>query len=352
MSLLQILLWCGLVFRLSLTQPSTQDVTPPEFLGPCDAAVFETVPVGTLVTRCFAMDFSDATNSTTNTSLTYQITGGNTEEAFKLSEVGMGSIETQRELDREATDFYQLTVTATDDAGLDTSIQIRITITDVNDNAPMFLSPPPEVLLTTARILGYVTELVTLEATDADTGLSGEFIFTLAEVTHLPGDMATELLITVTDFGQVRSGLGVAQLSSNHTVRVSFESACLEQDYAIDPLGGVLSGRFLCSVEVVPAEINMTIGETRTIGCHIEKNVDGEHLWLQNGNIITPYLLYLQDTSSAALQLFNARIEDSGEYVCRARIRTSIGVRRLDSPTVIVRVIPGIYNIIPVIYCK
>ena len=336
MAFLQIILLCC---NLALTQQSTPaDVTPPEFIGPCFASVFETVQVGTLVTQCVVVDFSEETNTTTNNSLTYQITSGNIGEAFGLSEVGLGNIETRRELDREEVNFYRLTVTATDAAGLNTSTQINITIMDVNDNAPMFISPPMEILLTTESILGYETVITTLEATDADTGRGGEFNFTLVQVSRLPGDTATDLQILVTDFGQVQSGHGVAQLSSNHTLRVLFESACLEQDYTIDPFTGVLSGRFLCRVEVMPAEVNLTIGETQTLACLIEKNIDGVYIWFHNGIVITSFVPYLQSTSSALLHIVIASDSDGGEFVCSSR--TSIG--RLDSPPALVRVIPGI----------
>ena len=334
MALLQIILLCCTNLALAL-QSSPVDSTPPEFIEPCSASVFETVQVGALVTQCVAVDFSEETNTTTNTSLTYQITNGNIGEAFRV--VDSGSIETQKELDRETVDFYQLTLTATDDAGLNTSTQINITVLDVNDNAPVFLSPPTEVLLSTESILAYETVITTLVAADADTGSRGEFSFALAQVNRLPGDTATELLILVTDFGQVRSGHGVAQLSSNHTLRVLVESACLEQNYAIDPFTGVLSGWFLCSVEVMPVEVNLTIGETVAIACHIEKNIDGQYTWFRNGSIITPLIPFLQSTSSAVLTLFNVGFSDSGEYVCSSR--TIFG--RHDSPPALVRVIPG-----------
>ncbi|MBC6399996.1 MAG: cadherin repeat domain-containing protein, partial [Ekhidna sp.] len=71
--------------------------------------------------------------------ITYAITGGNTGDVFAIDNNGQITIAQGKSLDHEGTGSYTLTVTATDAAGSNTTVQAAITITvnDVNE-APVF----------------------------------------------------------------------------------------------------------------------------------------------------------------------------------------------------------------------
>ena len=64
-------------------------------------------------------------------------------QSVALSTVITGRIFTAQQLDREARDNYQLTLTAEDisDSPLSTVIPVTVAILDANDNSPEFMQP-------------------------------------------------------------------------------------------------------------------------------------------------------------------------------------------------------------------
>ncbi|CAD5218600.1 unnamed protein product [Bursaphelenchus okinawaensis] len=103
-----------------------------------------------------ASDSSSATDSTLKPS-----------EAFTIDEL-TGALKTNTVLDREVKDRYQYKVIAKDlgDPPLQTSIQLSITVIDVNDNAPKF--EKPEYILNLSENSPKGTQILDLRATDAD----------------------------------------------------------------------------------------------------------------------------------------------------------------------------------------
>nr|KAG5699634.1 hypothetical protein BaRGS_005082 [Batillaria attramentaria] len=98
-----------------------------------------------------------------------------------------GAIYVVRDLDRERTDYYKLTITATDQASpasLRHTAQrtLKIFIGDVNDNAPVFKSAPAYVVSSRARSGQIIAEVF---ADDADTGENGEVSYSLVSQTSL-----------------------------------------------------------------------------------------------------------------------------------------------------------------------
>ena len=70
----------------------------------------------------------------------YTLTGSGAENFVINENTGIVTVSNIASLDRETENSYVLTVTATD-RGVDpqsTTVQITITLIDVNDNAPMF----------------------------------------------------------------------------------------------------------------------------------------------------------------------------------------------------------------------
>lgn len=138
---------------------------PPEFLQKMyETSVSEGAIHGTMVMTVKAID-KDVRPQ--NNQFSYSIIGGNTDQAFKV-DPQTGDIETALQLDRETIPMYTLILGAIDtgtppQTGTTT---VKITLSDINDNGPVF--DPPEVV-------GYVTEneppntsVMTLSATDPD----------------------------------------------------------------------------------------------------------------------------------------------------------------------------------------
>ena len=108
--------------------------------------------------------------------LTYTIVSGNTDSKFTL-EPGSGKLRVAGELDRETTDFYNLTVRVTDGgvpARSDTAF-VEITITDINDNPPRFNTSREQRSVVENSPVG--TLVLTVKAEDKDIGANGEVVY-------------------------------------------------------------------------------------------------------------------------------------------------------------------------------
>jgi protocadherin-16/23 len=99
---------------------------------------------GTYVSQVVAVDG----DSIENEQLYYQIVDGNHDGAFAIDQQYSGIIKTNIVLDREIRDYYELTVTATDEGTppLTGYTKVVITIIDVNDNQPQFPRSQPIVI--------------------------------------------------------------------------------------------------------------------------------------------------------------------------------------------------------------
>ena len=294
------------------------DESTPTFPNPCDVEVVESVLVNRLVIQCIAVDVDEVTNSTTS-ELVYEILNGNPDDTFAFDpDMGPGAIVNQRELDREDRDNYLLTISATDGVGLSATTTISITVLDANDNAPQFANPPQIVVVTTAEIEAYDTELVAVSATDEDIGENGQILFSITQVEQMPGDTDTFLTVQAADNG-------TEPMASNVTIQVQYQTPCTLQEYAIDPDSGLIMNRVLCSVSVEPPEVGVTLGGSQALFCNILRNVDVTFQWLQNGSFITSMILLPQSEPRGDLIIFGVDFRDAGQYVCRARTVLDIG---------------------------
>lgn len=95
---------------------------------------------------------------------------------FKINN-NTGVVSLQRGLDREQQATHQISVQARDmsDSSRIAQADIEIKVTDVNDNAPVFLSAPYEIYITD----DYVGDIIRVRATDRDEGTNGEVSFHL-----------------------------------------------------------------------------------------------------------------------------------------------------------------------------
>ncbi|XP_072924044.1 protocadherin Fat 4-like [Hemitrygon akajei] len=107
----------------------------------------------------------------------------------------------QKPLDREVTSKYILTLTAKD-GGLPPrsgTVQIMVTVTDANDNAPVFSQSVYRVSMLENAPAG--TLLITLNATDLDEGVNGEITYSFSS--HISA-AARKLFDLNSKTGQIR----------------------------------------------------------------------------------------------------------------------------------------------------
>ncbi|XP_076447241.1 protocadherin Fat 4-like [Babylonia areolata] len=159
------------------TVPVTVTVTPVNEATPAFPAggysntdVVESTAVGSVVLTVSA---SDTDTGLQHGTVRYSIVAGDTQGDFAIDSSN-GEISVAKPLDREgAFSSYSLTVRASDDVAgsgneLSSDVAVGITITDTNDNYPVF-SPASytTTILETAAVSGTV---ITVTATDADAG--------------------------------------------------------------------------------------------------------------------------------------------------------------------------------------
>ncbi|XP_046901910.1 protocadherin-23 [Hypomesus transpacificus] len=139
----------------------------------------EDSPVGTTL---LTLSAEDADLAPENTHLEYVITGGNDERRFCM-EVSAVQMENQQRtigrlvlcepLDHETKDSYAVTVCVSDHGTppLNSSVLVTVNVTDVNDNAPVFVHADYHAQVSESSPSG--TRLVQVAAHDADQGTNG-----------------------------------------------------------------------------------------------------------------------------------------------------------------------------------
>eukprot|EP00118_Oscarella_pearsei_P012437 m.91691 g.91691 ORF g.91691 m.91691 type:complete len:1711 (+) comp36705_c0_seq1:99-5231(+) len=159
----------------SLTATATVVVTisdvndnAPKFIQKSYAAnVSESAPIGTTVVQISAVDIDAGSNS----KLTYSILSGNSQGQFGVDS-GTGYVVTAGALDREQQIDYQLFILVQDNptgsAPLETTADLRITIKDENDNAPLFTQSTYQLTVSEGAVVG--TTVIHLTANDLDEG--------------------------------------------------------------------------------------------------------------------------------------------------------------------------------------
>ncbi|WAR26920.1 FAT4-like protein [Mya arenaria] len=145
---------------------------------PYDKTVAEDTPINTVVYTLTVTDNDENENA----HLTYEITNGNTNSDFYIDSAS-GLIQFVNVLDRETTDLYKLEVTITDSgsAPRSTSVTATVTISDVNDNNPIFQPGGTDTYNFSISEHQPAATLVDLvDTTDADIDANGAVTYQIA----------------------------------------------------------------------------------------------------------------------------------------------------------------------------
>ncbi|XP_015435266.1 PREDICTED: cadherin-related tumor suppressor [Dufourea novaeangliae] len=140
---------------------------------PYRVQVNEGAAIGTQLLRVYTTDADEGLNG----DVFYSLEDGNQHERFTIDEA-TGQISLTKELDRETSDEYVLTVVA-HDAGLETrlssSTTVHVEVLDENDNQPLFVDN--ESRISVLETTPTNTELLKFKATDNDLGPNSELAF-------------------------------------------------------------------------------------------------------------------------------------------------------------------------------
>uniref|UniRef100_A0A667YH43 FAT atypical cadherin 2 n=1 Tax=Myripristis murdjan TaxID=586833 RepID=A0A667YH43_9TELE len=136
--------------------------------GDYSAEISEALAPGSLVMQVTATDQDGPVNSR----LRYSIVSGDSLQQFSIHPRS-GEITIRTALDREEVPHYSLTVQAADegDPPLSSAVQVTVTITDVNDNPPVFSLINHNLLLQEGESVG--SSILQLVVTDKDTPRNG-----------------------------------------------------------------------------------------------------------------------------------------------------------------------------------
>ncbi|KAI5099594.1 protocadherin Fat 4, partial [Silurus meridionalis] len=141
------------------------------------ASVFENSPKGTKLAQVSASDADEGTNG----EVIYYISNNdeNVKEIF-IIQANDGEITLSGQVDFEKTNHYEVDVQARDQGGLSDSflsgtVQIHITVLDVNDNAPVFKQKVYKASVLENAPKG--TKLAKVSASDADEGTNGQVFY-------------------------------------------------------------------------------------------------------------------------------------------------------------------------------
>ncbi|XP_055704133.1 protocadherin-like wing polarity protein stan [Phlebotomus papatasi] len=149
--------------------------------APYTSSVFEDAPVGTTVLVVSATDSDVGINAQITYSLNDETVNGlGASEPFTVNPQ-TGAIVTNAPLDRETISGYLLTVTAKDGGNPSHSdtTDVEITVTDVNDNPPVFKVPVYQASIPEDALIG--TSVIQIAATDLDQGINGRIKYALSD---------------------------------------------------------------------------------------------------------------------------------------------------------------------------
>ncbi|XP_075816371.1 cadherin EGF LAG seven-pass G-type receptor 1 isoform X1 [Microtus pennsylvanicus] len=141
-------------------------------------SVFEDAPPSTSVLQVSATDRDSGPNGR----LLYTFQGGDDGDGDFYIEPTSGVIRTQRRLDRENVAVYNLRALAVDRGNpspLSASVEVQVTVLDINDNPPVFEKDELELLVEENSPVGSV--VARIRASDPDEGPNAQIMYQIVE---------------------------------------------------------------------------------------------------------------------------------------------------------------------------
>ena len=196
-------------------------------------------------------------------------------------------------------------------------LQVQIVIIG-NDYAPVitnettvFVTINESFLSSSSSSIGRVV------AEDEDSGINAEISYKMIETIIRLERTETLLTIAATDGGD-------PSLSTNVTIVIAFFVPCLVQKYTIEALTGIISGLFLCGVEIQPLRQQVLTSSAFSFTCTVVGNVPGAMVsLLHNSTLTVDEMVLPAQENNATFEKLNSAFVDAGQYQCR--INTSIG---------------------------
>ena len=159
------------VVRIEITD--VNDVTPFFTNGPTSLSVDENSPDGLVIAQYVAGDNDTGSNA----EISYSLSSPQDPLPFDIDPQS-GVLTVSGSVDYEVETVYTVTVTASNPDGLSSSVMTVITIVDLNDNSPIFMPDSYSPTVVEHRPTG--NSVVTVSATDADSGNNGEVRYSIS----------------------------------------------------------------------------------------------------------------------------------------------------------------------------
>ena len=314
-------------------QITNVDEFAPVFDGPCNVNISEDTLINTVVTRCPATDRDSAF-------LFYQSSSLSISNVF---EIGFETAEVflRQPLDREEIDQYQFTLQSgsliTSEFGNQIAeMEVTITITDVNDNAPVFNPDRQEISFNMDTLASQ--NLVSLNIADDDINENGEFSITITNITH--SNTADDMVVHTISIDAV--DMGTPALTGSATVIVTNTISCQSMEFELDEVTRQINLFAFCSANN-PVSSDYIFGTPVELDCSAVTNLPVTYQWQLNGVFITDY------SSNPILNLGEVDFDDVGSYSCVASTRLG----NIQTNTANIRVHSKCSIIITsILYCK
>ncbi|XP_035391378.1 protocadherin beta-16-like isoform X2 [Electrophorus electricus] len=261
------------------------------------------------------------------------------------------SVRTEQELDREREAEYNITVTCSDEGvpSLSSSASLRLQISDVNDNAPVFQRNNYEAYVVENNTPGL--SIFTVKASDVDSNQNARVSYILEDSTVNGVPVSSYVTVSADsgiinamrsfDYEQLKDfhfcikaqDGGSPPLSSNVTVKITIQD---QNDNVPQVLYPVQTGRSLVA-EIVPRSADVGYLVTKVVAVDVDS---GQNAWLsyklqkatdralfevgpQNGEIRTVRQVTDKD---AVKQKLTVVVEDNGQPSRSAVVNINVAV--------------------------
>ncbi|XP_065656896.1 cadherin-related tumor suppressor isoform X2 [Hydra vulgaris] len=285
--------------------------------------VLENLPYGTSILQVTATDKDIEVNADLN----YGILESNDRGAFKIDSVsGWITVENSDKVDREFSEVYHLLIkagstscgyTESDNVSEEgelknnyTVANVYITVTDINDNAPIILNVEKKIYY--ENVL--TTDIVVVNATDNDLGKGGEIEFSIIRIDQkvVSNQVQNHVIVGASDKGD-------KPLSSNATFIVINTIICDAMYFSITEVG-LLKVSSLCSVQNQnsQSEIVVLVNNPVSLSCIAIGNSPVIYRWSKDGSVISGW------SNEGNITLPSVNLDYEGSYVCIASSKPGV----------------------------